>query len=142
MPGPDIDARGHGFGDRDSVGLVTVGGCHAAVSEAVHRLRSAGIAVDYMRIRAFPFAPAVGEFLRAHPRCFVVEQNRDAQLRSLLAIETGVARDTMTALLDYGGLPLTADFVEGEILEAIGSASVPSLANTATFAIPVAGARP
>ena len=56
------------------------------------------------------------EFLESHPRLFVVEQNRDAQLRSLLAIETGVARDRMTAVLDYGGLPLTARTVVDAIL--------------------------
>jgi 2-oxoglutarate ferredoxin oxidoreductase subunit alpha len=50
----------------------------------------------------------VHRFLESHPRLFVVEQNRDAQLRAMLAIETGVARDRMTAVLDYGGLPLTA----------------------------------
>ena len=97
------------------VGIVSIGGCHAAVLEAVDRLRERGIVADYLRVRGFPFAARVHEFLRSHPRCFVVEQNRDAQLRSLLAIETGVARDEMIAVLDYGGLPLTADFVVNEI---------------------------
>jgi 2-oxoglutarate ferredoxin oxidoreductase subunit alpha len=64
-----------------------------------------------MRVRAFPFGPGVKEFIEAHPKCFVVEQNRDGQLRSLLALETGLARDSMTSVLDYGGLPLTADRV-------------------------------
>ena len=50
-------------------------------------------------------------FIESHERCYVVEQNRDGQLRSLLAIETGVARDSMTSILDYGGMPLTADRV-------------------------------
>jgi 2-oxoglutarate ferredoxin oxidoreductase subunit alpha len=104
------------LGPRTSeIGIISVGGCHAAVTEAIDRLRDAGIAADYMRIRAFPFARAVGEFIEAHERCFVVEQNRDAQLRLLLAIETGVARDRMTPVLDYGGLPLTADHVVGEV---------------------------
>ena len=72
------------------------------------RLHDQGIAADYMRIRAFPFSEQVTDFLRSHDRLFVVEQNRDAQLRSLLALETGIARDAMTPVLDYGGLPLTA----------------------------------
>jgi 2-oxoglutarate ferredoxin oxidoreductase subunit alpha len=93
------------------VGIVSLGGCHGAVLEAIDRLAERGIAADYMRIRAFPFADAVGEFVRAHERCFVVEQNRDGQLRSLLALETGVARDDMIPILDYGGLPLTAAVV-------------------------------
>jgi 2-oxoglutarate ferredoxin oxidoreductase subunit alpha len=66
----------------------------------------------------------VRDFIEAHERCFVVEQNRDAQLRSLLAIETGVARDRMTPVLDYGGLPLTAErVVQGVVgqLEGVGA---------------------
>jgi 2-oxoglutarate/2-oxoacid ferredoxin oxidoreductase subunit alpha len=140
VPGPDIDLWPGDAAARDRVGVVSLGGCHAAVAEATHRLRAAGVPVDYMRIRAFPFAPMVGDFLRAHPRCFVVEQNRDAQLRALLAIETGVARDAMTAVLDYGGLPLTAGVVESAILAALGAPSIPSLADTASFAAPRTGA--
>jgi 2-oxoglutarate/2-oxoacid ferredoxin oxidoreductase subunit alpha len=90
------------------IGIVSIGGCHAAVMEAIDRLRERGIVADYMRIRAFPFAESVREFLESHPRMFVVEQNRDAQLRALLAIETGMPRDAMTSILDYGGMPLTA----------------------------------
>ena len=93
------------------IGVISIGGCHAAVLEAVDRLRAGGLSADYMRIRAFPFGPGVRAFIDAHPRCFVVEQNRDGQLRTLLAIETGIARDRMMSVLDYGGLPLTADRV-------------------------------
>jgi len=94
-----------------SVGIVSLGGCHAAVIEAIDRLRDQGIVADYMRIRAFPFNESVKAFLDSHGTVFVVEQNRDAQLRSLLAIETGVARDAMVPVLDYGGMPLTARVV-------------------------------
>src|SRR5215467_11491080 len=107
VPGPEIRASGK----KTDVGIVSIGGCHAAVVEAVDRLARDGVAVYYMRIRAFPFGPGVKEFIEAHPKCFVVEQNRDGQLRSLLAIETGIARDRMISVLDYGGLPLTADRV-------------------------------
>jgi 2-oxoglutarate ferredoxin oxidoreductase subunit alpha len=115
VPSPEIRAGAK----TTDVGIVSIGGCHAAVMEAVDRLAAgqldgstaAPLHVDYMRIRAFPFGPGVKEFIEAHPRCFVVEQNRDGQLRSLLAIETGIARDRMVSVLDYGGLPLTADRV-------------------------------
>ena len=93
------------------VGIVSLGGCDAAVREAIDQLRERGIAADYMRIRAFPFSAAVKEFLGHYETVFVVEQNRDAQLRSLLAIETGTPRDTMIPVLDYGGMPLTAQVV-------------------------------
>jgi 2-oxoglutarate ferredoxin oxidoreductase subunit alpha len=71
------------------VGIVSLGGCDAAVREAVDALAARGVHADYLRVRAFPFAPEVGEFVRSHARCFVVEQNRDAQLRALLAVEPG-----------------------------------------------------
>ncbi|HKO15245.1 MAG TPA: 2-oxoacid:acceptor oxidoreductase subunit alpha [Gemmatimonadaceae bacterium] len=101
-------------------GIVSIGSCHAAVLEAVDHLRARGIVADYLRVRGFPFAPEVASFLRSHSSCFVVEQNRDAQLRSLLAIETGVARDAMIPVLDYGGLPLTAGFVVEEVSRQLG----------------------
>ncbi len=106
LPAPEIR-----LADGAEIGIVTVGGCHAAVIEAIDRLREQGIAADYMRVRGFPFGAAVGGFLRDHERCFVVEQNRDAQLRTLLCAETGVSRDRMIPVLEYGGLPLAADEV-------------------------------
>lgn len=98
------------------VGLVTIGGCDAAVREAADRLRDQGVAVDIMRIRAFPFGSEVREFFDAHDRNFVIEQNRDAQLRALLAVELGIPRDSMTSILDYGGMPLTAKVVVDGVL--------------------------
>jgi 2-oxoglutarate ferredoxin oxidoreductase subunit alpha len=98
------------------VGIVSLGSCHAAVLEAIDRLREQGIVADYMRMKAFPFNSSVREFIDAHDAVFVVEQNRDAQLRSLLAIETGVPRDDMTPVLDYGGMPLTANVVVSAIV--------------------------
>ncbi len=93
------------------VALVSIGGCHAAMLEAVDRLTAQGIPTDYMRIRGFPFDTPVADFLNEHDIVFVVEQNRDAQLRAMLTIETGVPRDHMIPILEYGGLPLTADRV-------------------------------
>lgn len=97
------------------IGLVTLGGCRAAVLEAQARLDERGLAADVMRIRAFPFGPDVLEFLLAHDRLFVVEQNRDAQLRSLLALETEFPLARMTPVLSYGGMPLSAK----EVIEAV-----------------------
>ena len=105
-----------------TIGIVGLGGCHAALLEAIDILRSQGISADYMRIRGFPFDAPVRSFLDAHATTFVVEQNRDAQLRSLLAIETGKPRDEMTSVLDYGGMPLTAGKVVGAVMQHMGSA--------------------
>ncbi len=93
------------------IGLVTVGGCDLAVREAQQLLKEQGILVDVMRIRAFPFQEEVKEFIESHETVYVIEQNRDGQLRSLLMIELGIPSDDMTPILDYGGMPLTARVV-------------------------------
>src|ERR1041385_695736 len=123
VPAPEVRSSGK----KAEIGIISLGGCHAAVNEAVDRLAAAGVAADYMRIRAFPFAPGIRDFIEAHPRCYVVEQNRDGQLRSLLAIETGISRDRMFSVLDYGGLPLTADrVVAGVSGEPVKPGTLPS----------------
>ncbi|HJU65400.1 MAG TPA: 2-oxoacid:acceptor oxidoreductase subunit alpha [Gemmatimonadaceae bacterium] len=111
LPEPEIHRQP---GAQD--GVISIGGCNAAVLEGVDRLRDRGMPLDYMRVRAFPFHERVSEFLRTHPRCFVVEQNRDAQLRSLLVLETGAARDSLVPVRHYGGLPMSADYVVDGIL--------------------------
>lgn len=93
------------------LGLVSLGGCDRAVREAVAVLGGRGVRLDYMRIRGFPFDRAVEEFLLAHERCFVVEQNRDAQLLSLLLLETAVTKERLASVRYYGGLPMSCHHV-------------------------------
>jgi 2-oxoglutarate ferredoxin oxidoreductase subunit alpha len=87
-------------------GIVSIGSSDPAIVEAVDRLAEEGIHVSYCRIRAFPFGRKVQRFLERHERIFVVEQNRDAQLRSLLTLETDFPKDRMHSILSYGGLPM------------------------------------
>ena len=94
-----------------TIALVTIGGCQAAVREAADRLRKEGMHVDVMRIRGFPFHSEVRQFLGKHEHTFVIEQNRDGQLRALLMMELGIPRDELIPVLDYGGMPLTAETV-------------------------------
>jgi 2-oxoglutarate ferredoxin oxidoreductase subunit alpha len=94
-----------------TLGLVTVGGCHAACVEAMDLLAGEGIALDYLRVRGFPFGADVAAFLESHDVNFVVEQNRDAQLRSLLTLETGVPLDKLESVRYYGGFPMSAHHV-------------------------------
>jgi len=89
-------------------GVISIGGCDAAVREAVDLLRDRGIALDYMRLRGFPFPESVEAFILEHELCFVVEQNRDAQIHSLLILETGIPKDRLRSVLVYGGFPLSA----------------------------------
>jgi 2-oxoglutarate ferredoxin oxidoreductase subunit alpha len=93
------------------LGLVTVGGCHAACAEALDLLAREGIAMDYMRVRGFPFADDVRAFLDAHEMNFIVEQNRDAQLRSLIMLETGIPIEKLESVRYYGGFPMSAHHV-------------------------------
>jgi 2-oxoglutarate ferredoxin oxidoreductase subunit alpha len=109
VPTPEI----HGSGS--SVGLVSLGGCHWAVLEARDDLARRGVIVDYMRVRGFPFNDTVVDFLGAHERVFVVEQNRDEQLRKLLTIETGCANDRLASITYYGGQPLS----KGHVLDGL-----------------------
>jgi 2-oxoglutarate ferredoxin oxidoreductase subunit alpha len=111
VPLPQIERR-----EGARFGLITIGGCDPAVREAVELLGERQIPADYMRICAFPFHKSIEEFLYEHEMCFVVEQNRDAQLRSLLILETCVPKDRVRSLLVYGGFPLSARHVVDGIL--------------------------
>jgi 2-oxoglutarate ferredoxin oxidoreductase subunit alpha len=97
------------------IGVVCLGSGDLAVREAADMLEEKGIVVDVMRVRGFPFPPAVRAFLEEHDVCFVVEQNRDGQLRSLLTLETGVSGARLRSVLSYGGFPLSAQTVVDSI---------------------------
>jgi 2-oxoglutarate ferredoxin oxidoreductase subunit alpha len=93
------------------IGLVTIGGCHAACMEAIDLLAAEGVPVDYMRVRGFPFSEEVRAFLDEHETNYVVEQNRDAQLRSLLMLDTGIEGKKLESILYYAGFPMSAHHV-------------------------------
>ncbi len=113
VPGPVIESqKGSKFG------VITVGGCNLAVREALKRLADENIHFDFMRIRAFPFSKQIEAFITAHERCFVVEQNRDAQLRSLLILESAATKSQLISILEYGGMPIDADAVTKKLREA------------------------
>jgi len=113
VPRAVIDATAGG-----RIGLVSLGSCDGAIREALDVLKQRGVALDYMRVRAFPFSEDVDKFLAAHELLFVVEQNRDAQLRQLLTLETAVDKAKLRSLLHYSGLPISSHFiVEGVLAE-------------------------
>jgi 2-oxoglutarate ferredoxin oxidoreductase subunit alpha len=102
------------------LGLVSLGSCDGAVREALDLLRRRGIHIDYMRVRAFPFGTEVEEFLASHSVIFVVEQNRDAQLRSLLTLETAVEKAKLRSILHYSGLPIASSVIVDGVLAEVG----------------------
>jgi 2-oxoglutarate/2-oxoacid ferredoxin oxidoreductase subunit alpha len=96
---------------KTEIGIVSLGSGDAAVREARLRLAAQGIHTDYLRVRGFPFSDDVEPFLQSHRINFVVEQNRDAQLRSLLILETGVEKTRLRSILHYNGMPIPASYV-------------------------------
>jgi 2-oxoglutarate ferredoxin oxidoreductase subunit alpha len=102
VPGPVMRRSRDGA----ALGIVAVGSSDAAVVEALDKLAAKGIYADYCRIRAFPFGKKVRDFLEQHERVFVVEQNRDAQLKTLLMAETLYPAARLHSILHYGGLPM------------------------------------
>ena len=96
-------------------GVIFFGTSTYAAEEAIELLKEEGIALDAMRARAFPFGKSFVEFVDLHERVFVIEQNRDAQFKSLMMIELGIDPHKLVSVLNYDGTPITAD----EILKQI-----------------------
>jgi 2-oxoglutarate ferredoxin oxidoreductase subunit alpha len=101
------------------IGIVSLGSCEGAIHEAMDVLKAHDVAVDYMRVRSFPFSEDVERFLAAHKLLFVVEQNRDAQFRALLTLETAVEKSKLRSLLHYNGLPISSTFIVDGVLAEI-----------------------
>ena len=100
------------------LGVIYYGSTSPAMIEAFEALEAQGVHLDGLRVRAFPFNDSVIDFIAAHRQVFVVEQNRDGQLRTLLMNEGGVDPAKLIAILNYDGSPITARFITGGILEA------------------------
>jgi len=98
--------------------IVSIGSCDGAIREARDRMSDLGIAdLDYMRIKAFPFNDQVADFISSYEQVFIVEQNRDAQLRQLLSIELEIDPNKMVPLLSYDGMPVSSDFIVEAVSE-------------------------
>ncbi len=111
IPEPDYVPR-----EGAKFGVIAMGGCDPAVREALDQLDRQGTPADYLRVRGFPFGETVERFLAKHDFCIVVEQSRDAQLRSLLLLETAVPKEKLKSVLVYGGFPLSSRHVVQGIL--------------------------
>ncbi len=100
-------------------GVIFYGSTSPAMAEAIEHLRGEGVELDTLRVRAYPFPDSVREFVLAHESVFVVEQNRDGQLRSLLVNEFELDPARLVAVLHYDGTPITARFIAGAIAERV-----------------------
>ncbi|WP_312164304.1 2-oxoacid:acceptor oxidoreductase subunit alpha [Phenylobacterium sp.] len=92
-------------------GVIYFGSSSPAMHEALETLEHSGLHLNALRVRGFPFADEIFAFIAAHDRVFVVEQNRDAQLRTLLINEGDIDPSRLTAVLHYDGTPITARFI-------------------------------
>ncbi len=93
------------------LGVIYFGSTAPAMDEALVSLATAGIHIDALRLKAFPFPDSVNQFIASHDRVFVVEQNRDAQMRSMLINELDVDPDWLIKVLHFDGTPITARFI-------------------------------
>ena len=106
------------------LGVLYFGSTAPAMDEALTVLAEAGIHVDALRLRAFPFAASVAEFIAAHDPVFVVEQNRDAQMRSLLVNELEIDPAQLLPVLHFDGTPITARFIAQAITRHVHALAV------------------
>jgi 2-oxoglutarate ferredoxin oxidoreductase subunit alpha len=98
-------------------GVIYFGSTSAAMAEALVALESEGLHLDILRIRAFPFPEAVVDFINAYDQVFLIEQNRDAQMRMLLVNECAIDPARIISVLHYDGTPITARFITAAIAE-------------------------
>jgi 2-oxoglutarate ferredoxin oxidoreductase subunit alpha len=115
VPAPVIQRAGRET-DR---GAIYFGSTAPAMKEALAVLEADDIHLDTMRLRAFPFSDAVMDFITAHDQIFLIEQNRDAQMRSLLVNECGIDPARFISILHYDGTPITARFITAAITDHI-----------------------
>ncbi|MFO1267754.1 MAG: 2-oxoacid:acceptor oxidoreductase subunit alpha [Rubrivivax sp.] len=109
---------------RTRLGVLYFGSTAPAMDEALEALARVGIHLDAMRLRAFPFPRAVADFIAAHDEVFVVEQNRDAQMRTLLVNELEIDPLQAIAVLHYDGTPITARFIAQTITRKVHALAV------------------
>jgi 2-oxoglutarate/2-oxoacid ferredoxin oxidoreductase subunit alpha len=107
--------------EKAKYGVIYYGSTSAAMDEAFAALSAQGLHLDTLRIRAFPFADAVPDFILAHEQVFVIEQNRDAQLMKLIVNECAIDPARLISILHYDGTPITARFIHGAIAERLNA---------------------
>lgn len=120
VPAPEFFAAAEPTGD----GVIFFGTSTAATLEALDMLVERGIHVDGMRLRAFPFNDQVTDFIARHDRVFVIDQNRDGQMRKLLIIECDLNPKKLLSLAYYDGMPVTAKAISGDIDRMLGGSKV------------------
>lgn len=112
VPAPEIT-----LDQKAKIGIIAFGSSHHAVMEARHYLGEAGTPTSYLRIKALPFNDELRQFVEKHDRVYVVEQNRDGQMRDIISLELPQFATRLRSVRHYSGLPIHARFVSEAILE-------------------------
>tara|TARA_B100000700_G_scaffold95212_1_gene107285 strand:+ start:4446 stop:6302 length:1857 start_codon:yes stop_codon:yes gene_type:complete len=118
IPEPEISSLGS-----NPRGVIYLGTTTSAIKETLDNLQKKGISLDTMRLRGFPFHESVRDFINKHQIVYVIEQNRDAQLKSLLKIECNASEEQMFSILSYNGVLITAQNIEKEILDSLSTSN-------------------
>jgi 2-oxoglutarate ferredoxin oxidoreductase subunit alpha len=106
------------------LGVIFFGSTSAAMHEALDDLTAQGILLDALRLCAFPFPDSVAQFIAAHKTVYVVEQNRDAQMRQLIVNELGIDPASLVPVLHFEGTPITARFITRKVMEHVQQAQL------------------
>ena len=114
IPQPEISGI-----DKNRLGMIYLGTTTSAIQEVLDSLAKKGISLDTLRIKSFPFHENIKEFIDGHDLVYVIEQNRDAQLKSLLKIELNTNEDQVHSIFSYNGMLITAQHIEREILKSM-----------------------
>ena len=114
----------HAAQKKSRLGVLYFGSTAPSMDEALDSLANEGIHLDAMRLRAYPFPASVREFVESHDHVFVVEQNRDAQMRTLLINELETDPSALISVLHFDGTPITARFVEQAITKHVHALAV------------------
>jgi len=114
VPEPEIE-----YSKFNKHAILSLGSCDGAINEALVRLKDENVGLNYCRVKAFPFTQSVVDFIDKHERIYVVEQNRDAQLRSLLMLDANSDDEKLISMLHYDGMPINARFVIERVLEEV-----------------------
>lgn len=112
VPAPEVIESN----EQTSVGLIYYGTSKYATEEAIDLLNEKGLVVDALRVKAFPFNKTVEDFIESHDVVYVIEQNRDAQLRTLIINELEVSPAKLKKVLHFDGTPITADYIVSHII--------------------------
>ncbi len=115
VPAPELIKASKG----SAIGVIHFGTSRDATLEAVDSLKTEGVAIDTLRLRGFPFNKTVDAFIEDHDTVFLVEQNRDAQMRTLLVNECLISPRQLIPILNYNGTPITAKQIREAILQVV-----------------------